>query len=204
MSVCATTQIEQRRCDSVTRSDVGSDSLLSRFCSWLCFRCCSDTCSSCSHVIAEHYHSFRIVRASLEEDECSITVAAAAPAAASSSSSSLSLQDEAAAPAPVAAAVRVTHDYLMECVLCGKGTDEQRFDAGGAPVAAKEVGASSSSSAAAPAAGAAPSFSLSSIQLNAMIRGSCAPGSSPMPAGAAAEAASAASAQATVVDDEWA
>ena len=61
----------------------------------------------------------------------------------------------------------VTHDYLMECVLCGKGTDEQVHHSGGS----SSTAAASSSDAAAAAAPSPqpPSFSLGAIQLNAQV-----------------------------------
>lgn len=126
----------------------------------------------CSHVVAEHYHSFRIVRTVVDADEA---VADASAAAA---------EDAAAIPP----AVRVTHDYLMECVLCGKGCHEQRIDHG----ASADAGAAASSVTGPTAA--LPSFSLSTIQINEIVRGSCPPGSS-MPAPAAAESKE---------EDEWA
>jgi hypothetical protein len=72
----------------------------------------------CAHVVAEHFYSFRVTRK--EEDMEAEDTAASAPLAASG------LVESAAcvAGAPAVHAV-VTHDYLMECVLCGKGADEQ-------------------------------------------------------------------------------
>ena len=174
---------------------------------------CTDVCTVCDHVVAEHYHSFRIIRTPLEESSESNNNSAAA--ASSSSSSSVAAAPAASSSGGVAVSVRVTHDYLMECVLCGKGCDEQLLH-GHAPSAASEStssadgtcsssSSSSSSAPAYPAAAALPSFSLSSIQLNDMLRGSCQPGSSPLPPHLASAAATAAATAAESKDaDEWA
>jgi hypothetical protein len=73
--------------------------------------------------------------------------------------------DAAAIPAPVVMSTVVTHDYLMECVLCGKGADEQVHHSNDRPAesaaSSSSSGVGSSSTAPAPVA----SISLGAIQL---------------------------------------
>lgn len=108
----------------------------------------SDSCSVCDHVIAEHYYSFRVTK---KEVELAVQVDP-------SSSSSAPASGDASAAGQ--SAMVVTHDYLMECVLCGKGADEQvhhhhhhhhRHHAGSSPAALPPV--------------AGPPISLAAIQL---------------------------------------
>ena len=66
-----------------------------------------DSCSVCSHVIADHYYSFRMTKTVNGVDASDESKADELP---SDSTGDVT---------------KVTHDYYMECVLCGKGTDEQ-------------------------------------------------------------------------------
>jgi len=142
-------------------------------------------CSVCAHVIAEHYHSFRVIRTPVSGSDAAAVGSSEAAAAASS---------PAASAEAAAAAVRVTHDYLMECVLCGKGADEQVVQSG-----LSDSASAPGASAGANAAVAAPlPVALSSIQINAMLAGSRAPGQALAAPSAASEAAAAKEAE------EWA
>lgn len=89
-----------------------------------------------------------------------------------SGASSEAKQEDAASeadPTAPSVPVRVTHDFLMECVLCGKGTDEQHVHTTGENGSASEAVATrpAVTHAAAAAPAPLPSFSLSSIQLRA-------------------------------------
>jgi hypothetical protein len=87
----------------------------------------------------------------------------------------------------------------MECVLCGKGADEQLVQSG-LPDAGPVMGSAADAAAAAAAVASMPAFSLSSIQLNAMLTSSRAPGQAlPVPAGGVADPVAA-----NKEADEWA
>jgi hypothetical protein len=151
----------------------------------------SDVCSVCSHVIAEHYHSFRIVRTPVEAEGADADVPSS-PAAASASAAASA--DAVASPS---SSMRVTHEYLMQCTLCGKGADEQLLNPSGHK-SSVPLPASASASAAA-ASASLPSFSLSSVQLHSLLIDSRPPGQAlPTPAGEASAAA------ASKETDEWA
>lgn len=69
-------------------------------------------CSKCNHVIAEHWHSFRVVYDT--------------PAAASTTQQGHEDQKHNTTTAAAAPDRDYTQFYMMECVLCGKGVDESK------------------------------------------------------------------------------
>lgn len=123
---------------------------------FLCMIPSSDACSVCDHVIAEHYYSFRVCKSPAVADVDTDAGAASSSSVGGSSSAPL----------------KVTHDYLMECVLCGKGTDEQihwpTSEPHNTPHTAENTGTAAST---ATTQATPPTFSLASIQIKAPTQG---------------------------------